>query len=127
MQPQGTNLINISQYTALADKVESASSCKELQEIATKILTSLEAENAAIQDQIDKLAPIAALLTPPDDPSEVVTWISDFITGFLQPLAAPAITYPTQVVARTAAIANLISTINKKSQSFSDCSIDVTP
>lgn len=127
MNPQGTGLINVSQYTALTDKVEAASSCKELQATATKILESLNAENAAIQDQIDKLAPLAALLDPPTTPEEVIDWISGLITGLIGPLAAPALVYPSQLAARTVAIADLVNVINKKASTFSDCSITLPP
>ena len=83
----------------------------------------MNAETAAITAQFDKVAPLIALLTAPTDPAEVIEWIQGLIENLITPLALPAITYPTQIVARTVAITDLIAAINKKASEFQECSI----
>jgi len=123
MNPQGSGVINLDQYEKMSDRIDSVQSCADLQKIGTQILESLYAENAAIQVQLDKLAPIAALLEAPASIDDVVDWITGLITGVLQPLYAPALTYPTQLAARAAAITDLINKINDKANQFQSCNI----
>lgn len=125
MNPQGSGLINVAQYEKLGEDIDKVGSCAELQATAQRILTSLYAENTAIQDQLDKLAPIAALLSPPASIDDVVDWITGLITGVLEPLCAPALAYPTQLAARTVAITILIDQINDKANQFASCSISL--
>ena len=121
MNPQGSGVINLDQYEKLGNDIDKVGSCKELQETAERILTSLYAENAAIQDQLDKLAPIAALLDTPASIDDVIDWITGLIDGVLRPLYAPALTYPTQLAARTVAITDLLDKINTKANQFQSC------
>lgn len=123
MNPQGSGVINLDQYEKLGEDIDKVGSCKELQETAERILTSLYAENTAIQDQLDKLAPIAALLEVPASIDDVIDWITGLIDGVLRPLYAPALTYPTQLTARTVAITGLINKINNKANQFQSCSL----
>lgn len=123
MNPQGSGVINLDQYEKLGEDIDKVGSCKELQETAERILTSLYAENTAIQDQLDKLAPIAALLEAPASIDDVIDWITGLIEGVLTPLYAPALAYPTQLAARTVAITTLISKINDKANQFQSCSL----
>ena len=123
MNPQGSDVINTSQYEKMGERVEACASCESLQEVSTQILDSLYAENAAIQDQLDKLAPIADLLEPPASIDDVVDWITGLIDGVLKPIYQPALTYPTQLAARTVAITDLIDKINEKANQFQSCNI----
>jgi hypothetical protein len=123
MNPQGSNIINLDQYEKLGDDIDKVGSCAELQATAQRILTSLYAENSAIQEQLDTLAPIAALLEAPASIDDVVDWITGLITGVLEPLYAPALAYPTQIAARTVAITDLITKINDKANQFQSCSL----
>lgn len=125
MNPQGSGVINLDQYEKLGNDIDKVGSCKELQETAERILTSLYAENAAIQDQLDKLAPIADLLTVPASIDDVIDWITGLIDGVLRPLYAPALTYPTQILARTAAIADLLNKIANKANQFQSCTLSL--
>lgn len=125
MNPQGSSVINLDQYEKLGDDIDKVGSCAELQATAQRILTSLYAENSAIQEQLDKLAPIAALLEAPASIDDVVDWITGLITGVLEPLYAPALAYPTQITARTAAITDLITKINDKASQFQSCSLSL--
>lgn len=125
MNPQGSSLINVDQYTAMSERVDNIASCKELQEVSDETISSLNAETEAIIAQLEKANALAALLTPPTDLGEVIDWITGIITNVIGPLAIPATTYSAQVIARTAAIADLVDKINKKSEEFSSCSIDI--
>lgn len=123
MNPQGSGIINTSQYESMTKRIESVNSCEQLQQVGADIMASLNAETAAITAQYTKALALAGLLTAPTTPSEVIEWIQGLITNLITPLAKPAITYPTQIVARTVAITDLIAAINKKASEFQECSI----
>ena len=123
MNPQGSSIVNTSQYDSMKKRVESVKSCEQLQQVGAEIIASLNAETAAITAQFDKVAPLLALLTAPTDPDAVIDWIKGLIENLIAPLAKPAITYPAQIAARTVAITDLINAINKKASEFQECSI----
>jgi hypothetical protein len=123
MNPQGSSIINTSQYESMTERIESVKSCEQLQQVGAEIIASLNAETAAITAQFDKVFPLVALLTAPTSPDAVIDWIKGLIDNLITPLAKPAITYPTQVAARTVAITDLIDAINKKASEFQECSI----
>lgn len=123
MNPQGSSIINTSQYESMTKRIESVNSCEQLQQVSADIMASLNAETAAITAQVAKLQALADLLTAPTNPEAVITWIKDLIDNLIAPLAKPAITYPTQTAARVVAITDLIDAINKKASEFQECSI----
>ena len=123
MNPQGSGIINTSQYESMTKRIESVKSCEQLQQVGADIMASLNAETAAITAQFEKVAPQIALLTAPTDPVEVIEWIQGLIENLIAPLAKPAITYPTQIAARVVAITDLVDAINKKASEFQECSI----
>jgi hypothetical protein len=123
MNPQGSSIINTSQYESMTERVESVKSCEQLQQVGSEIIASLNAETAAITAQFNKVAPLIALLTAPTDPDAVIDWIKGLIDNLITPLAKPAITFPVQIAARTVAITDLIDAINKKASEFQECSI----
>lgn len=123
MNPQGSSIINTSQYESMTKRIESVNSCEQLQQVGADIMASLNAETAAITAQYTKALALAGLLTAPTTPSEVIEWIQGLITNLITPLAKPAITYPTQIAARAVAITDLIDAINKKASEFQECSI----
>ena len=123
MNPQGSSIINTSQYESMTERIESVKSCEQLQQVGAEIIASLNAETAAITAQFDKVAPLIALLKAPTSPDAVIDWIKGLIDNLIAPLALPAITYPTQIAARAVAITDLIDAINKKASEFQECSI----
>ena len=123
MNPQGSSIINTSQYESMTERIESVKSCEQLQQVGAEIIASLNAETAAITAQFDKVFPLVALLKAPTSPDAVIDWIKGLIDNLIAPLALPAITYPTQIAARAVAITDLIDAINKKASEFQECSI----
>jgi hypothetical protein len=123
MQPQGSAIINAAYYTSLTNAVNKAGSCAELQQITNTIMQSLEAELAAVAAQQALLAPIAALLSPPSSPTDVVTWVTSFITNVLVVQYKPYITYASQLTATAAAIVTLTAAINNAASRFPSCTI----
>ena len=124
MNPQGSSVVNTEQIDSLKARVESCNTCEQLQEVTTSVMETIEAEKDAVLAQIDKLAPIAALIEVPTDPQEVIDWITGFINDFLKPMLTPSTTYQLQLAAITAASVDLIETINKKKNEIASCSID---
>ena len=125
MNPQGSSIINTSQYDSMTKRIESVNSCEQLQQVGADIIASLNAETAAITAQYTKALALIDLLTAPTDPQAVIDWIKGLIDNLIAPLAKPAITYPTQIAARTVAVADLIAAINKKASEFQECSISL--
>ena len=125
MNPQGSSIINTSQYDSMTKRIESVNSCEQLQQVGADIIASLNAETAAITAQYTKALALIDLLTAPTDPQAVIDWIKGLIDNLITPLAKPAITYPTQIAARTVAVADLIAAINKKASEFQECSISL--
>ena len=123
MNPQGSGIINTSQYESMTKRIESVNSCEQLQQVGADIMASLNAETAAITAQYTKALALAGLLTAPTTPNAVIDWIKSLIDNLITPLAKPAITYPTQIAARTVAITDLVDAINKKASEFQECSI----
>lgn len=124
MNPQGSSVVNTEQIDSLKARVESCNTCEQLQEVTTSVMETIEAEKDAVLAQIEKLAPIAALIEVPTDPQEVIDWITGFIDDFLKPMLTPSTTYQLQLAAITAASVDLIETINKKKNEIASCSID---
>lgn len=124
MNPQGSSVVNTEQIDSLKARVESCNTCEQLQEVTTSVMETIEAEKDAVLAQIEKLAPIAALIEVPTDPQEVIDWITGFINDFLKPMLTPSTTYQLQLTAITAASVDLIETINKKKNEIASCSID---
>ena len=123
MNPQGSSIINTSQYESMTKRIESVKSCEQLQQVGADIIASLNAETAAITAQYTKALALIDLLTAPTNPQAVIDWIKGLIDNLIAPLAKPAITYPTQIAARAVAVADLIAAINKKASEFQECSI----
>jgi len=123
MNPQGSSIVNTSQYDSMKKRVESVTSCEQLNSVGTEILDSLKAETDAITEQLEKSMPLLALLDPPTSPTAVIEWIQGLIDSLITPLAKPAITYQAQIPIRAAAIADLVSTINKKASEFQECTL----
>lgn len=124
MLAQGASIVNADYFAALQRQAAAISSCADLQVFADTALPSLDASIAAITQQLAALQPMLALLTAPGaDPSAIVTWITDFITAFVTPYVKPVAVYTAQLVALTAAIADLQATIQSRAAAMPSCSI----
>ncbi len=125
MNPQGNSIVNVPQFEKMLERVNNVNSCEQLQRVTDDLLESLYAQLKAVTDQMEKVAPILALLEAPTSPSDVITWIADFIENILHPLYAPMLTYPTQLATQGVQITTLIAAILSKASEFTSCSIDV--
>jgi hypothetical protein len=123
MNPQGSQIIDTTYFTASTAAVNAASTCAELQLIATEALTSLKALEAGVQAQLALLAPMLALLTAPTNPGAVITWIQTFITSYLTPQLVAYTTYTAKLAALVTQMANLTAAITAKAGSIPGCSI----
>ncbi|MGO4704080.1 hypothetical protein [Dyella sp. 2RAB6] len=124
MLGQGSSIINTAYFDALKVRANGIRSCEDLQAFTSEVMGSLNANVAAINQQLAMLQPILALLKPPAaNPAEIVSWLTNFITAFLTPYAKPAVVYVAQVAAVMAAMAELQSLLQSKSMEFPGCSI----
>jgi hypothetical protein len=125
MNPQGTAPLNASYFAALTAQINAASSCAELQAITNTLIAGLNAYLSTITSQTATLAPILALLTPPDNPTAVITWVEDYISLYLTPMLAPYATYVTQLAELTIQIATLTAAIESAEARFNACTITI--
>src|SRR5213592_591237 len=122
MNPQGSLPFNAETFAKLAEQIEAASTCSELQALTSEAMGSANALLSGIGAQMAALQPIMALLTAPcANPAQIVTWITDFITAFLQPYVKPMLVLPIQIAQITAAIAQLQSAIDSAASRIGSC------
>jgi hypothetical protein len=105
--PPCFNLLNVAYFESVISQINSAETLGELQTIIDSIYGEIGLLESTIDGQLAFLGPIEALLTPPINPVAAVTWIENFITGFLTPYFAPFVKFTAQLAAlaaQTAAI-----------------------
>lgn len=128
MLPQGASLLNDSYFAALTARLQGAGSCEDLQALTNEVMASLSGVKDAIDAEVALLTPIVALLSgPAANPTAIVTWITDFINGFLTPYTAPVLIYGEQLAALATQITALTAAISAKQAEFPSCSITVPP
>lgn len=120
-------LINTEYFTELTAQVNLCTGCAELQAVVDEAFAPLADQYAAIQAQLAVLSPILALLTAPTNPTEVITWVTNFITDVLTPQYLPYINYATQITELLTAVSDLETAINNAAAKFTSCSITIPP
>lgn len=123
MVPQGSTLFNAAYFDSLIAAIDSVESPVELQGLVDDAAGAITPVQAAITAQLAKVAPLAALLSPPSSPDAAVTWISSFITNFLTPLAAPAITLPAQAALLTTKSAEVAAAVARARDRIPGCTV----
>jgi hypothetical protein len=99
--------LNLQWFLNVQASISGAGTAEELQQIISTAFADIAPLNSTIESQLAYLAPIEALLTAPLNPAEVITWVSNFITGFLGPYYAPQI----QLTAQLASIITQIAAL----------------
>ena len=126
MIPQGTTILNTEIFTNLTAAAQAAPTCAALQSVTDSAFASLNALDGAMSEEYAALEPILALLTAPAaNPSAIVTWITNFISAFLTPIAKPAINYPTQVTEFLSQKAALEAAIEAAAAALPSCTITI--
>jgi hypothetical protein len=115
--------VNADYFSNLESVIGVATVCAELQAQVDDIFSALQDQVNDVNAQITAILPILALLSPPDNPIAAVTWIGNFITGFLTPYVIPYTTLATQLTELTSQIASLTSAINDAAANIPGCSI----
>lgn len=120
--------INLDYFEGLKKSIEGCASCEQLQEVTAETFESVTATMTSMTEQLAALQPLLALLEPPTaNPAQIVTWITDFITGYLTPQLKPVISLPIQFAAITAQMAELPAIIAAKAEQFESCSVPIPP
>lgn len=120
--------VNTEYFEGLQRSIEGCASCEQLQEVVTESFASVTATMESMTAQLAVLEPLLALLEPPAaNPAQIVTWITDFITGYLTPQFKPAINLPIQLAAIAAQMAALPPIIEAKMAQFPSCSVPIPP
>lgn len=98
MNAQGSSTLNLAVFANLTAAALAAPDADALQAMVNTAFGSLAAVQGAMVTEQAALEPIQALLVPPTaNLANIVTWLTSFIEHFLVPIAAPALTYPTQI------------------------------
>jgi phage gp45-like len=122
----GAELVNAQYFTNLTNRVNALETCADLQALAAKELASLSGIKQAIDAELARLAPYAALLTAPGaSPSAIVTWITNFISAELEPKYQASLSYAAQLTALTTAVTNLTTAIEQKAAQFESCTLSL--
>lgn len=120
--------VNIAYFDGLKKSIEGCASCEQLQEVTAQTFESVTATMTSMTAELERLQPLLALLEPPGaNLSQLVTWITDFIEGYLRPQFGPALTIPVQLAAITAQMAELPAIIAAKAAQFESCSVPIPP
>jgi hypothetical protein len=122
---QGSTIFNTQVIDTITAQVNAAQSCAELQALITSRMDSLIATKLGINDQIALLAPLVSLVTAPTNPAEVLTWITNFITGFLEPYILPYNNYSLQLIQFEAQVTTLVAAMTAKANSFEHCTVTI--
>lgn len=118
--------INTTYYGNLKRRIEGVNSCAALQEVAAEAVAALTKQQEEVAKQLAEIAPMLALLQPPTaNLGRIVTWITDFINGFLKVQIKPYYEYQAQLVELSAQLAEVISALNDAKIKFPSCSLTV--
>lgn len=120
MQPQGTALVNTAYFNSLTAQINAIDTCAALQAVVNTVMATLQAEIAAIEEQIASLLP---LITLPTDLGSVIAWI----TKLAGPYIAAYENYIAQLAATVAAITALATAIENAASRLTHCTITIPP
>lgn len=116
-------VINVTYFDNLIKQIDDVTTCAELQSVTTSVLTQMQNQLSVIEEQLAKVQPILALLTPPVSPDDIIDWITGLIENVIQPLAAPAAGYQAQIVAIGVKTTEITNKIQEKASQFISCEI----
>lgn len=109
---QGSLPFNTEVFAKLRAQIDAVQSPAALQQIADEAMGSINGMSSGITAQLAAIQPFLALIQPPGaNPAQIVTWIKDFITAFINPYLKPAITLPIQIAALTSEVALMTASI----------------
>jgi hypothetical protein len=111
MQLQGLSPTNSDYFKNIEAQIRGCKTKEHLDLIVSSCTDDLSAYKKGIEAQIKLLAPILALLEVPANPIAAVTWIGNFISGFLTPYVVPYTNYVTQLSDLSGAVSGLQNAI----------------
>lgn len=106
--------LNLTFFLNIQGQVNACETAAELQTLIDEAYAQIALLNSNIQQQLDKLTPLLALLEAPEaDPAAIVTWITSLISDFLTPLINPTIVLPAQLIQVAAEVAEITALVNE--------------
>lgn len=118
--------VNSEYFASIRAQIEATNNCADLQRLATDALAPVYEIQEKILAEQAKLQALLALLEPPDLGS-IVTWVQDFITGFLTPYVQPYYDYVVQLAALSVEVASIIAALEAKMAEITSCEIILPP
>ena len=121
--PQGSTF-NTAFFDDQITRLKSCGSCEDLQAALAEVTGSITNLQTAIASELQKLQPILALIQPPAaNPAEIVTWITNFIEGYLTPYTVPTVTYPLQLAQLAEQVSKIQAAASEAASKFPNCSV----
>lgn len=126
MNPQATQLVNPAHFSNLTKSFNGAQSCEQLQSLVSDAFESLAAVKSEINAELAKLQPLLELLhIPGANLTEIVTWIKNFVEGYLTAMLGPVTTYTAQLAQFELQLAALGLAVEQAASRFPSCSVSV--
>ena len=110
-------LLNTQYFNDIISQINNVEDAVSLQNLVNTVYADISLLESTMTGQLDLLAPIGALLTPPTNPAAVITWIENLITGVLTPMYKPYLTQVAQLAALPAEIAAMTAAIESVAES----------
>lgn len=107
------DILSTIQQDNINSQIAAVRTPEELQSLIDKIYGDIALFQSTIQSELTALAGIEALLTIPLNPGQAVTWVENFITGFLTPYYKNYITLGLQVAQVAANVAAMTALVEE--------------
>ena len=106
---------------------QAINACGIVQNLVNKEIAAINLYICGLNAQITALAPFYALLSLLTDPSQIITWINNFIMASLAPQYRAYITYAEQAIILVAEIESLLQAIAETEANIKNCHITIPP
>jgi hypothetical protein len=104
-------ILNTNFFGNLVNEINGATSEAQLQALVTRAFAEISMMESTLTSQLAFLEPIEALLTPPTNLAQLVTFAQSVITNVIEPLLKPVLNVPLQLAAIATEVATVTAAI----------------
>jgi len=117
--------LNVQYLQSLEDHINAVQTCEELQKAVDTVMNALGDQLQALTDELEIVGAILDLLTIPNNPAQLLTWVQKYIDLVLKPMYQPYLKCTKQLIELIAKIQQLQSVIQEKMNSLTNCSVNM--